>query len=342
MTVLSTADSPKGPSNDLPTGASRRRAHPQRANPLPSPHAPHPRQRLLHPTPARPPPRPHHPRHRHPPRHHHTRHPRRQRRRRRLPHPLRRRSLRTRQDTARLPSLRRTRGPPCARLRIRQLAPGTARRRHRRQNLRPVHQQRHPRPHHLRRDGGRKQQRRDGGRKQQRRDGGRKHQRRANTSAGTAAEDPSANPSADHTLVACLRNRAAAVQAALETLANAGNAGANDAGAALSGIAIICAGERLATSPSVEDSFTAGACVYPLLDALPPDQLFLESGARLALRIFDAYGRDPARAFADSPHADFLSSIGYTGDLDFAAELDADSTVPRATRDAEGRIVVRR
>ena len=166
----------------------------------------------------------------------------------------------------------------------------------------------------------------------------------ANTSAGTAAEDPSANPSADHTLVACLRNRAAAVQAAIETLANAGNpdAGANDAGAALSGIAIICAGERLATSPSVEDSFTAGACVYPLLDALPPDQLFLESGARLALRIFDAYGRDPARAFADSPHADFLSSIGYTGDLDFAAELDADSTVPRATRDAEGRIVVRR
>ena len=181
-------------------------------------------------------------------------------------------------------------------------------------NLRPVHQQRHPRPHHLRRDGGRKQQRRDG-------DGNNSAGTAdANTSAGTAAEDPSANPSADHTLVACLRNRAAAVQAAIETpwpTPATPTAGANDAGAALSGIAIICAGERLATSPSVEDSFTAGACVYPLLDALPPDQLFLESGARLALRIFDAYGRDPARAFADSPHADFLSSIGYTGDLDF-------------------------
>ena len=107
-------------------------------------------------------------------------------------------------------------------------------------------------------------------------------------------------------------------------------------------IAIVCAGEHLATAPSVEDTFTAGALVAPLLDQLPPEQLFLESGARLALRLFDAYGRDPTRAIADAPHADYLASIGYQDDLDFAAQLDTEATVPRATPDPQGRVVVHR
>ena len=79
----------------------------------------------------------------------------------------------------------------------------------------------------------------------------------------------------------------------------------------------------------------------PSSTPLPPDQLFLESGARLALRIFDAYGRDPARAFADSP----------TPTSSAASATPATSTSPPNStpippsprhRDAEGRIVVRR
>ena len=107
-------------------------------------------------------------------------------------------------------------------------------------------------------------------------------------------------------------------------------------------INIVCAGEQLATAPSVEDSFTAGALVDALRDALPPGDLLLEGGARLALRLYHAYGRDPARAFADAPHAAYLAQIGYAADLDFAAQIDAESTVPVVARDAEGRLVVRR
>jgi 2-phosphosulfolactate phosphatase len=129
------------------------------------------------------------------------------------------------------------------------------------------------------------------------------------------------------TLVACLRNRAAVVQQLID---------------APTDIAVVCAGEQQASAPSVEDAFTAGALLQPLLDAYPPDQLFLESGARLALRIFDAYGRDPARAIADAPHADYLAAIGYQDDLGFSIELDAESVVPRASVDDQGRVVVQR
>lgn len=152
------------------------------------------------------------------------------------------------------------------------------------------------------------------------------------TSNGTRALSLAAH--ARRTLVACLRNRAAVVQAITHPSPTATPPPTH--------IAIVCAGEQLATTPSVEDAFTAGALVSPLIDQLPPDQLFLESGARLALRIFDAYGRDPNRAITDAPHADYLASIGYQDDLDFSGQLDTEATVPLATLDPQGRVIVQR
>ena len=149
------------------------------------------------------------------------------------------------------------------------------------------------------------------------------------TSNGTRAAALAADAAA--AFVVCLRNRAAAARALRDEAAP----GELD-------LAIICAGEQRATAASVEDAFTAGALAALLRDAREPAAIVLESGARLALRVFDAYGRDPQRALADAPHADYLKSIGYAEDVRFAAEMDRETVVPRADVDNAGRIVVRR
>ena len=142
------------------------------------------------------------------------------------------------------------------------------------------------------------------------------------TSNGTRALALTA--SAEVTYVGCLRNRAAVARAALD---------------APRGIAIVCSGEREATAPSVEDSFTAGAVVEALLAAdarwtpLP--------GALLARRLFRSFRRSPRAAFADSPHAAHLRRLGFQSDLRFASAMDVESVVPVATIDGANRVVVR-
>jgi 2-phosphosulfolactate phosphatase len=149
------------------------------------------------------------------------------------------------------------------------------------------------------------------------------------TSNGTRAAALAAHAAA--AFVVCLRNRAAAVQ----TLRDAAAPDELD-------LAIVCAGEQRASAASVEDAFTAGALVALLLERGTPGAFFAESGARLALRVFDAYVRDPQRALADAPHANYLKSIGYAADIQFVGEMDCETVVPRASVDDAGRIVVRR
>ena len=132
---------------------------------------------------------------------------------------------------------------------------------------------------------------------------------------------------APSTLVGCLRNRAAAATAALATRRS---------------LAIVCAGERLATAPSIEDAFTAGAIVAAALQAPADPPAQLEAGALLALHLFHAYNGDPADAFAESPHAAHLRALGFRDDLTFAAVLDAEDLVPTARIDEHGRVVVHR
>lgn len=138
---------------------------------------------------------------------------------------------------------------------------------------------------------------------------------------------------AAHTIVACLRNRDAAAQAALEQPHD---------------IAIVCSGEDDGQRPSLEDTFSAGAVVVRMLRLEP--ELVLDSGARIAHKLFEAYGRSPAAAFDASPHAASLRTLQFDADLEFAAALDVESCVPRATLDATldanlhkaGRVVVAR
>ncbi len=107
-----------------------------------------------------------------------------------------------------------------------------------------------------------------------------------------------------------------------------------------SGIAIVCSGDHGGTSPSVEDSFAAGAYVNRLRREMP--DVVLRGGARLALRLYQAYGRAPTRAFADSPHGDHLQRLGFKADFAFAGQIDADSTVIAMATDESGRPVLER
>lgn len=132
---------------------------------------------------------------------------------------------------------------------------------------------------------------------------------------------------AERSIVACLRNRLAAAQAALE-------ASGKSAVDLPRPIAIVCSGDGGGDRPSVEDVYTAGALLERLV-ALQP-ALELGAGARLATRIYAFYAT-AGDAFADAPHAESLRGLGLQADLDFAAQLDVDSAVPVVAVDPQGR-----
>ncbi len=138
------------------------------------------------------------------------------------------------------------------------------------------------------------------------------------TSNGTRALLGAAQ--AAQALSACLRNRAAAVE---RTLAQATDR-----------IAIVCSGDHGGSAPSVEDAFAAGAYVDAIHQAAP--HLALQGGARLALKLYDAYDRNPATAFADSPHARRLQDLGFHQDLKYAAEIDVSTTIAVLSQDQAG------
>ncbi len=131
---------------------------------------------------------------------------------------------------------------------------------------------------------------------------------------------------AEWALSGCLRNLSA-------SLAHLRSSGAGR-------IAIVCSGDHGGTAPSVEDSFAAGAYVSRLRRLAPTAAL--GGGARLALRLYHAYGRSPARAFADSPHGDHLRRLGFQADFGYAGDMDAETAVIGLRRDGSGRPVLER
>ena len=131
---------------------------------------------------------------------------------------------------------------------------------------------------------------------------------------------------ADSALSGCLRN----ITASVKHLRSAQPARA----------AIVCSGDHGGAAPSVEDTFAAGAYVNAIRRAVP--EVRLHGGARLALKLFQAYGRAPARAFADSPHGDHLARLGFQADFAYAADVDADSTAIALGDDGSGRPVLER
>ncbi len=130
---------------------------------------------------------------------------------------------------------------------------------------------------------------------------------------------------ADIALSACLRNLGASLTYLLDRGADK--------------LAIVCSGDHGGTAPSVEDAFAAGAFVARLR-RLRSD-VVLRGGARLALKLYHAYGRAPSRAFADSPHGDHLKQLGFNADFDYAAAIDAEAKVIRLSTGASGRPVLR-
>ena len=131
---------------------------------------------------------------------------------------------------------------------------------------------------------------------------------------------------ADLVLSGCLRN----MSASLDYVQQQGPAR----------IAVVCSGDHGGTAPSVEDSFAAGAYVNRLRRLLP--NVVLRGGARLALKLYQSYGRAPSRAFTDSPHGDHLQRLGFQADFAYAGNIDADSTVIALTMDGSGRPVLER
>ena len=130
----------------------------------------------------------------------------------------------------------------------------------------------------------------------------------------------------DLVLSGCLRNMSAGVRHVL--------AGRPER------LAIICSGDHGGAAPSVEDTFAAGAYVTAIKRAAP--DAILKGGARLALRLYHAYGRSPSRAFADSPHGDHLQKLGFQADFRYAGDVDSESTVIALGRDGSGRPVLER
>ena len=102
---------------------------------------------------------------------------------------------------------------------------------------------------------------------------------------------------------------------------------------------MVCSGDHGGTAPSIEDTFAAGAYVAVLRQAEP--ELILRGGARLALKVYEAYERDPMAAFGDSPHADHLLGLGFEADLAYVETIDVSSLVAVLDRDAAGRAFLR-
>ena len=131
---------------------------------------------------------------------------------------------------------------------------------------------------------------------------------------------------ADLALSGCLRNMSAGIRHVLTTQP--------------ARVAIVCSGDHGGAAPSVEDTFAAGAYVTAIKRAAP--DAVLKGGARLALKLYHAYGRSPSRAFADSPHGDHLQKLGFQADFKYAGDVDADTTLIALGVDESGRPVLQR
>ena len=94
------------------------------------------------------------------------------------------------------------------------------------------------------------------------------------------------------------------------------------------GIAVICSGLR--GGLSTEDIFCAGLMIERIQQRL--DQCAiphrLGDAACVAAQFAEAHKDDPLNALRNSEHGRYLESLGFTADIEFAAQLDKYSMVP--------------
>jgi 2-phosphosulfolactate phosphatase len=94
------------------------------------------------------------------------------------------------------------------------------------------------------------------------------------------------------------------------------------------GIAVVCAGLR--GGLSAEDLFCAGLVIekiqYGLVQCAIPHRL--GDGACVATQFAEANKDQPLSVLRNSEHGRYLESLGFTADIEFAAQLDRYSMVP--------------
>ncbi|MGI6643519.1 MAG: 2-phosphosulfolactate phosphatase [Bacillota bacterium] len=90
---------------------------------------------------------------------------------------------------------------------------------------------------------------------------------------------------------------------------------------------IVCSGSHGAFS--LEDFICAGALAHEL-ETLGFE---LHPAAKEAMERFEMYQDDILRALQDSPHGQYLASIGFEGDLAFCARMNAVTNVPSLTQE---------
>ena len=144
---------------------------------------------------------------------------------------------------------------------------------------------------------------------------------------GNGTRALSAASGAPFTLSACLRNLSACADAL-----------AREASEQRRPIAIVCSGDHGGRTASFEDTAAAGAYVQALSER---GAFRLGNGALIALELWRAHAHDPLAALQESPHGRDLLELGFSGDLAYAADLDAETAVPLLVRDGEGRAVLR-
>jgi 2-phosphosulfolactate phosphatase len=134
--------------------------------------------------------------------------------------------------------------------------------------------------------------------------------------------------------VGCLMNRDAVVAAALAAAAR--NA---------VGVTVVCAGNDLGTSFSLDDTFAAGSFITALTARLSADSSAPSpsptDSAVMARRLYDSYRGDGMAAFQEAAHGRGLQRLGFAADLARCADVDRSRAVPVLVRDERGVLVLR-
>ena len=129
--------------------------------------------------------------------------------------------------------------------------------------------------------------------------------------------------------VGSLLNLSACTHAALETAETS------------DGIAVVCAGNELGRSFSLEDTVVAGAFVERISGiAGSGDGAQLSDAATAALRLWRSYADEPRAAFHDAVHGRALVRLGLGPDLDACAQVDRYEVAPRLHVENE-RLILR-
>ena len=101
--------------------------------------------------------------------------------------------------------------------------------------------------------------------------------------------------------------------------------------------AVMCAGVERGTAFSLEDTAAAGAIVESAREHDPA--LVLTDEAWAALHLWHWYRGDAMRIFRQSAHGRGLAALGFSNDLEYAAQVDIFESVPVLYDDGDTKVL---